>query len=580
MAVVGLTKRRFQRPNGAQPPRPGTTGAAAQLVPGALVLILWLSVIPPSGGYFPRSWYPAALGSVLFFCTLCVAWRSPLPSTRAARRSIALFAGLVTWAFLSMIWAGSPADAWETADQLLLYLTAAAIAALVPWTPRTLALVAGLWSLGVAVLCAGRLITWLGARDLLTFFSPEGRLYDPMGYPNATAALPAIALFPALALSALREIPVWARAAALAVALFLAEFAVLPVSRGAILGVLVALPFVIAAAPDRWRLLGRLLAVAALMAPALSSLLAFGNAPGDGKDPVTPLHHAATWMITTVVLALLVGGLLGLLDDRVRAPRITRRGVGVALALVAVAVAAAGVAYGPRGVRYVRDTWNAAGTPGSGTGGRLLSLAPEERPDYARVSVKAFGKHPIGGLGAGNFSREYDAHRKFDKHSRYPHNLVLRAAGEGGIVGLGLFGALVASLAVGLVAARKRLGATGRALVAGSAGMGVYFLAHGELDWLEAFPSLVMPVTGLAFAVLVLPGAGLAPRTWARPAWLRPVALGLGGALLGAVIVALGAPYVSERYIERARSTWTAAPTAAFDDLDRAASWNPLSPAP
>ena len=29
---------------------------------------------------------------------------------------------LVAWAFLSMAWAGSPADAWETADQLVLYL--------------------------------------------------------------------------------------------------------------------------------------------------------------------------------------------------------------------------------------------------------------------------------------------------------------------------------------------------------------------------------------------------------------------------------------------------------------------------
>src|SRR4051794_25159193 len=407
MGVGALTKRRFGRRDGAQPPHPEAAGVVARLVPGALVLVLWLSVIPPSGGYFPRSWYPAALGSVLLFCTLCLAWRSPLPATRSARRSIALFAALAAWAFVSMLWAGSPADAWETADQLVLYLTAAAIAALVPWTPRTLALVAGVWALGVAALCAGRLITWLGARDVLTFFSPDGRLFDPMGYPNATAALPAIALFPALALSALREIPVWARGLALAVAVFLAEFAVLPVSRGAILGVLLALPFVIAAAPDRWRLLGRLVAVAALMAPALSSLLAFGNAPGDGKDPVTPLHHAATWMITTTVLALLVGALLGLLDDRVRGPRVTRRGVYAALAVVGVVVAAAGVAYGPRGVRYVRDTWNAAGTPGSGAGGRLLSLAPEERPDYARVSVKAFGKHPIGGLGAGNFSREY-----------------------------------------------------------------------------------------------------------------------------------------------------------------------------
>src|SRR3954469_16445031 len=154
MSVAGMTTRSLPGEDAAEPASSPHERPAALLL-GALVLVLWLSVIPPSGGYFPRSWYPAALGSVLLFCVLCVAWRSPLPSTRAARRSIALFAGLVAWAFLSMLWAGSPADAWETADQLLLYLTAAAIAAIIPWTPRTLALVAGLWSLGVAVLCAG-----------------------------------------------------------------------------------------------------------------------------------------------------------------------------------------------------------------------------------------------------------------------------------------------------------------------------------------------------------------------------------------------------------------------------------------
>jgi len=161
--------------------------------------------------------------------------------------------------------------------------------------------------------------------------------------------------------------------------------------------------------------------------------------------------------------------------------------------------------YGPRTVRYVRDSWNAASAPSEGAGGRLFSLAPEERPDYARVSLKALAHHPVAGLGAGNFGREYDAHRRFDKHSRYPHDLVLRAASEGGIVGLALFLGLVGSVGAGLVAVRRRLAPTGQGLMAASAAMGAYFLLHGELDWLEAFPALVMPVVGLAFAVLVLP---------------------------------------------------------------------------
>src|SRR5436190_3589334 len=260
MAVRPLTTRRIPDREGGQPAPPGWADAASRLLPATLVVVLWLGVIPPSGGYFPRSWYPAALGSVLLFCVLCMTRGRVLPPAAAARRALIVFAALVAWGFLSMAWAGSNADAWETANELALYLVAAAVAALVPWTPGTLALVAGAWSLGVAALCAGRLFTWLGAGDVLVFFSSDGRLNDPIGYPNATAALPAIALFPALALASVRSIPPVARALALPVAVFLAEFAVLPTSRGAILGVLVALPFVIAAAPDRWRLLGRLLA--------------------------------------------------------------------------------------------------------------------------------------------------------------------------------------------------------------------------------------------------------------------------------------------------------------------------------
>src|SRR3954453_19952568 len=159
MGVRPLTTRSFSEQDEAQPAPQGRAGAAARLLPGALVLVLWLGVIPPSGGYFPRSWYPAALGSVLLFCVLCLTRGSALPSAPAARRALVVFGVLVAWAFLSMAWAGSRADAWETADQLVLYLAAAGAAALVPWTSGTLALVAGAWSLGVAALCAGRLFT-------------------------------------------------------------------------------------------------------------------------------------------------------------------------------------------------------------------------------------------------------------------------------------------------------------------------------------------------------------------------------------------------------------------------------------
>ena len=579
MGVRPLTTRSFSEQGEAQPAPPARAAAAARLLPGALLLLLWLGVIPPSGGYFPRDWYPAALGIVLVFCVLCLTYGAALPSAPAARRALLIFAALVAWAFLSMAWSGSRSDAWEEADQLIFYLAAAGAATLVPWTPRTLAIVTGAWSLGVAALCAGRLFTWLGARDVLVFFSHDGRLNDPIGYPNAAAALPALALFPALAISSLRTAPRYVRALALPVAVFLAEFSLMPESRGAILGTLLALPILVAAAPDRGRLLARIAVVALLLAPAASALVAFGNSPNDHKPPGPALDKAASWLLVGVVAGLVLGVALALLDDRVRGPRVTRRGLRAAGAVVVAGIIAVAAIFGPRAVSYVHDTWESASTPVyPGGQGRLLSFAPEERPDYARVSLHALADHPIAGLGAGNFGREYDARRTLEKHSRYPHNLVLRAAGEGGVVGLLLFLGLVGALIAGLIAARARLDATGRAVVAAVGAMGTYFLIHGEVDWLEAFPALVLPVTGLAFAVLALAGPRRPPRAW--PPWARRTALAAGGAVLGAVVVSLGAPYLSERYVERARTEWTAAQTAAFDDLDRAARWNPVSPAP
>ena len=80
MAVRPLTTRRIPDREGGQPAPPGWADAASRLLPATLVVVLWLGVIPPSGGYFPRTWYPAALGSVLLFCVLCLTGRRALPA--------------------------------------------------------------------------------------------------------------------------------------------------------------------------------------------------------------------------------------------------------------------------------------------------------------------------------------------------------------------------------------------------------------------------------------------------------------------------------------------------------------------
>jgi tetratricopeptide (TPR) repeat protein len=104
-----------------------------------------------------------------------------------------------------------------------------------------------------------------------------------------------------------------------------------------------------------------------------------------------------------------------------------------------------------------------------------------------------------------------------------------------------------------------------------------YWLVHGSLDWFWEFAGL----GAIAFAALGLAAglgdAGSAPAARGRVGRL-PVVLALVAACV--VALSLAAPWLSERYVHQAGSSWRADPESAFRALDRAASLNPLSPIP
>jgi tetratricopeptide (TPR) repeat protein len=118
-----------------------------------------------------------------------------------------------------------------------------------------------------------------------------------------------------------------------------------------------------------------------------------------------------------------------------------------------------------------------------------------------------------------------------------------------------------------------------------------YWFVHGSADWLYEFAGLGAP----AFAMLGL-ACALAPRRVTAPPappqspGPEPRAGGGRGARLAviagvviaalAAVVALGAPWLSARYTDRAVHGWPQDPRGAFDDLDRAADLNPLNDRP
>jgi tetratricopeptide (TPR) repeat protein len=244
----------------------------------------------------------------------------------------------------------------------------------------------------------------------------------------------------------------------------------------------------------------------------------------------------------------------------------------------------------------ISHAWTEFKTRGNPRGGpgatSRLGRLGSNRYDFWRVSLERFADAPVGGIGTDNFRDAYlrDAHSS--EQPRYPHSLELRALSQTGIVG-----ALLLAVAIGaaLVAAgravRRRSGA-GAAAAAAGLGAFVYWLVHGSVDWFWELPAL----GGAAFALIGM-AAGLAPRSGA---YSRSPRVGPGGgaasgrrsrlaalvsrpALLVSTLLlaaSFGAPAIAERLVNRATADYPRDAGKAFGQLDRAASWNPLSARP
>jgi tetratricopeptide (TPR) repeat protein len=584
----------------AAPARPWAWSAVRRdipaFVPAAIIAGLWLVWVGASGGYEADTWYPSAFMVFSLWVAVLGFGERVLPASRWARIALLAFAALVALNYLSILWAAAKGSALAAANELALYLMVAWIFAVLRWTPRALAAVAAIWSVGVCAFCAVALIHATSASSLTTFFV-NGRFSIPMQYSNATGALAVMAMWPTLILSSRRELPFWLRAAALGVGTFLADFATLPQSRAALVGLILTAPLALLASGDRIRLLTRMAVVGGALAICLPRTVSVDNAVNANANVTPVLAHAATGMLVTSLAALVAGLALALLEDRLAARLAQRRtrlvlaGSGARLSTVrsgavavVVAVLAAGAAVAAPSVAHVVHTVIHNGNTDAATGStRLLSTSPEERFDYDRVALHLFSGAPVLGIGAGNFGRRYDALRRFVKHSQYTHNLPLRVLSETGLVGALLFVVLVAALAGGLVAATRRRNDLGRAGAVIALCVAGYFLVHSCLDWVDEFPALAAPAIGLPLAALtaVEPRAAAAPGPERRRSVLgRRLGLAGGVAAAIAVLVALGSSYTSLRLVDRAFAIFRDNPRQAYRDVSRAQSIDPLSADP
>ncbi len=576
---------------------------ALHLLPSAGVLVVWTVLMFNSGGFRPDTWLPAGLVLAGILAAALIGGRRVLPADRTARAAFLALAAFTVWCFASIAWSDAQGVSWDASDLLLVSLLAVWVIAVAPWRAASATVLMIGFSVAGAVACLVALITATGATDLTSRFE-DFRFSPPLDYPNTTAAFGFMAAIPALVTAARPDLGVLPKTLAQGLATFLGAFALLPQSRGSVLGGLAAFVLLAIAVPFRWRLaLHALLLALALVIASDSAGDLYTAASTTGKASGA-LSDAARTIGLVTLFGLLAGAALAAAENQIqlrsRGRRAARR-LGWALAgLVAVAVIGAGVAKSTSIGNTVHDQWRSLSHPGvdyagkvaNQSTGRLSSIDPLERYDYWRVSADGFRAAPVGGMGAGGFEHRYTLERRYPKVARYPHNLALKVAGDTGAVGVLLTGGFVVLVGIGLLSRRRRIDVSEAAVTAIGVAVLGYFLAHGQFDWLEAYPVLVGPALAFPVVALVVRSRGArldelstqvveprgpAARRYPAPPWQRPAVIG-GGVLAGLLVVyALGAPWLALRFRERAANTWRTDPRTAYADLDRADQLDPLS---
>jgi hypothetical protein len=460
---------------------------------GFAVLLLILAVTS-QGAFAVSRWAPLALFALAVLLGALLVRGGLVVRTRGVVVTLTGIWGLAAWDLLSMLWAQSPASAFQAGDRTVLYAAIATLPLMLPAPRRALAragwaITAGIGAIGVFILI--RLLVDGGPLFL------AGRLNGPVNYRNATALLFAMAVPPCIVAAAGRTYRRSVRATALALATLCLGLAFLTQSRGILLGLGLGEVVILALGPDRvrraWVSLLPIAAVALSSGWLLRPFHAF-----DGGAGVVPVHDitVAAWGLTAATAwSFVVGLVLALFDSGVRAnsPQMThlRRAARIALALAAVVVVAGALTAMGNPVTYARQKWDQftslqSTTP---TTTRLLTVGGQ-RYDLWRVAVKEFEAHPILGVGADNYSFGYYRLRATNRNLNDPHSLVFATLAESGVVGCVLLAMFLIGVAASLWAGWRRLDDGARRPAVAAAAAGAVLIGQSTVDWMWLIPGL------------------------------------------------------------------------------------------
>ncbi len=542
-------------------------------LPFAVVAALAAFMVERDGGFAVTVWYPVGLAVLATGVTLLSsAWRCFGGLPPLVRWAVAAFAGLVAWLFLTISWAAVRGDAWDGANRALLYLLVFAL--LAAWRTSVRALWPLLMALAFVVAVEGMITVEQVARaGDPTRFLIGSRLSEPLGYPNATAALFMIMFWLMVGLGSRTWLAAPVRGVCFGLASINLTLNLLTQSRGSVYTFPLVAAVYLLLVPGRLRSLAAVAVLAVGFAATASPILHVYDDPVKlGQAYQRALEVGGAW----AVILIGAGWMFALGDQRLHLSNAVLRRIRVGVA-AAAAIGALALLVTVQPWSHVRPAWQSfkTTTEPSGALSRFGGLG-SNRYDLWRVGLIEFRRHPIQGIGADNFLVPYLQQRRSGEEPAYPHSLIVDLLSQSGLVGTLLFAAFLAAA----VAAARRVPAgprrdLARILVVGAS----VWLLHAQVDWLWEVPVLGVIGMGLLGAAL-----GLVPRR--ASASPRPVAVRRRRAIALAAGVAVGtvvvggsflAPWLAQRDVQAAGATWRTDPGAAFARLDRAHDLNPLS---
>jgi hypothetical protein len=532
--------------------------AVARTLPAATLVAFALAAAwRERGSIDAGDWLGYAVLAGLALAVVAASGGAFAPQRRVIGAAVALL-GLAGLDALSLTWSASPALARDEALLTALY----AVAFLVPALSlrgeldRVLATAAVTLGLGATALATG--VELMRATHVDAVYA-AGRLDFPISYPNGAAAFFLVGVWPAVALTAKRELPVVVRGLALASATALAGGWALAQSKGGAVGL--AASTVVAFAVSRRRLR---LAVPYALAAGLTAAAFFPLTEPYRRDGLAPVHHAGRAELALAAAGLVAGLVYALVDRRARLSERTTRIAGRAVLVAVVAAVGIGCAVfyakvnDPR--EFVAARWESfKHLPVEDAGNSHFSSLGSNRYDFWRVALDEFRAHPVSGIGARGFRAAYLQHRKSPETPARAHSLLLDTLSETGLLGLALL-ALGLGLAVSAFARRAR----DDLVAVGALGGFACWLAHASVDWTWTFPAIGIPL----FVLL-----GIASSRNDAPPLRRRFGLPLAAAAAALAIGGFGVPWLASRYVHSAIRARGDAGTA----LSRARRLDPLS---